>query len=109
MSTKPSETTAAIDPQQDWSAYVADFRRAAHDAVDWVAEYLADPRRYPVTPKTKPGELVDALPSSDPIRASPSRPSSATSIRRSFLRSRIGITPAFSPTSDAPARRRHHR
>ena len=45
MSSKPSETTAAIDPQQDWSAYVADFRRAAHEAVDWVAEYLADTRR----------------------------------------------------------------
>ncbi len=66
MSTKLSETVVAIDPQQDWSAYVADFRRAAHNAVDWVADYLADTRRYPVTPKTKPGELVDALPPSGP-------------------------------------------
>src|SRR5579871_3976381 len=66
MSSKPSETIAAIDPQQDWSAYVADFRRAAHEAVDWVAEYLADTRRYPVMAKTKPGDLVDTLPSSGP-------------------------------------------
>ena len=71
MSSKPSETTAAIDPQQDWAAYVADFRRAAHEAVDWVAEYLADTRRYPVTPKTKPGELVDALPASGPEKGEP--------------------------------------
>jgi aromatic-L-amino-acid/L-tryptophan decarboxylase len=67
MSSKTSNPIPiAIDPQQDWPAYVADFRRAAHDAVDWVADYLADTRRYPVTPKMKPGELVDALPASGP-------------------------------------------
>ena len=72
MSSKSSEAVSSagfkanIDPQQDWPAYVDDFRRAAHNAVDWVADYLADTRRYPVTPKTKPGELVDALPPSGP-------------------------------------------
>ncbi|HLH07333.1 MAG TPA: pyridoxal-dependent decarboxylase [Terriglobales bacterium] len=66
MSVKPETVPLAIDPQQDWSAYVADFRLAAHRSVDWVAEYLADPRRYPVVAKTTPGELVDALPASGP-------------------------------------------
>ena len=27
-------------PDQDWAAYIADFRRAAHQAVDKAAEYL---------------------------------------------------------------------
>lgn len=42
------------------------FRQAAHRAVDWVAEYLKDPKRYPVLPRIKPGDLVDALPHSGP-------------------------------------------
>jgi aromatic-L-amino-acid/L-tryptophan decarboxylase len=72
MSAKTSEAvSSSIDPQQDWSAYVADFRRAAHEAVDWVAEYLADTRRYPVLAKIKPGDLVDALPRSGPDKAEP--------------------------------------
>lgn len=72
MSSKPSETvTPAVDPQQDWPAYVADFRRAAHEAVDWVAEYLADTRPYPVTPKMKPGDLVDTLPTTGPEKGEP--------------------------------------
>ena len=100
MSTKPSETIATIDPQQDWRP-VADFRRAAHEAVDWVAEYLADTRRYPVTPKTKPGELVDGeFRLLVPTKANRSTPSSAIWIRRSSPRSRTGIIRDFSRTSD---------
>jgi aromatic-L-amino-acid/L-tryptophan decarboxylase len=48
--------------------YVEDFRRAAHNAVDWIATYLGNTRQYPVLPKIKPGELVDALPASAPER-----------------------------------------
>jgi aromatic-L-amino-acid decarboxylase len=55
-------------PDQDWSAYVADFRRAAHQAVDWAAEYLENVRDYPVVPPIKPGELTDSLPRSAPDR-----------------------------------------
>jgi len=43
-----------------------EFRRFAHEAVDWIAGYLADPERYPVLPKMQPGDLADALPSSGP-------------------------------------------
>src|SRR5512138_262367 len=50
----------------DWRAYVEDFRRAGHQAVDWVAEYLQETRRYPVLPRIKPGDLQDALPAEAP-------------------------------------------
>lgn len=46
--------------------YVEEFRRAGHAAVDWIAEYLTNVRRYPVLSRNRPGELVDALPASAP-------------------------------------------
>lgn len=49
-------------------AYIEDFRQAGHAAVDWIAAYLSDTRRYPVLPKVHPGDLVDALPHSAPDR-----------------------------------------
>ena len=61
-------TTPARTPDQDWAAYVADFRRAAHQAVDWTAEYLEHVRDYPVVPGVNPGDLTDSLPSSAPDR-----------------------------------------
>ena len=48
------------------SDYVEDFRRAGHAAVDWVAAYLTNVRRYPVLSRNRPGELIDALPASAP-------------------------------------------
>src|SRR5947209_5039640 len=63
MSTaKPSPADPA------WSAYVEDFRAAGHAAVDWIAEYLAHTRDYPVTPQVKPGALFDLQPRSAPDR-----------------------------------------
>ncbi len=47
----------------------ADFRRHGHRAIDWIAEFLENPGRYPVLPRVKPGELTDALPSSGPETA----------------------------------------
>src|SRR5215471_10617807 len=43
-----------------------EFRAAAHDAVDWIADYLANTRQYPVLPRVQAGELTDRLPSSGP-------------------------------------------
>lgn len=63
-----SEKPFLPEPALDWNRYVSDFQKAAHQAVDWVAEYLRDTRRYPVVPKVKPGELVDSLPRSGPDR-----------------------------------------
>jgi len=46
--------------------YIEDFRRAGHATVDWIAEYLANIREYPVLPRVSPGDLMDALPASAP-------------------------------------------
>ena len=43
-----------------------DVRRFGHQVVDWIAEYLAHPERYPVLSKARPGDLKDALPKSAP-------------------------------------------
>ncbi len=43
-----------------------EFRLYGHQAVDWVAEYLAHPERYPVLPPVKPGQLTGALPARGP-------------------------------------------
>ena len=48
-----------------------EFRRAGHDVVDWIAEYLEGIREYPVVTSLKPGELVEALPASAPARGEP--------------------------------------
>src|SRR5262245_10885429 len=43
-----------------------EFRRAGHEVIDWIADYLADPGRYPALPNTKPGDLTAMLPGSAP-------------------------------------------
>lgn len=45
-----------------------EFRRAAQRAAEWVGDYLEDPRAYPVLPRIRPGDLVDALPLAAPER-----------------------------------------
>jgi aromatic-L-amino-acid decarboxylase len=44
-----------------------EFRRHAHAAVDWMADYLADPERWPVLPSVVPGALRGALPTEAPV------------------------------------------
>jgi aromatic-L-amino-acid/L-tryptophan decarboxylase len=58
---KPGPDASPVDEN-----YVEEFRRAAHQAVDWIARYLADPREYPVLPRMSPGELEDRLPADAP-------------------------------------------
>ena len=48
-----------------------DFRRAGHEAVDWIADYLQDPRQFPVLPQMKPGDLVDQIPDHAPEKGEP--------------------------------------
>jgi aromatic-L-amino-acid/L-tryptophan decarboxylase len=69
--TKPIQPSSAalpssqkLDPARD--AYIEDFRSAGHEAVDWIADYLANVGERPVLAQTKPGELFDALPESAP-------------------------------------------
>lgn len=45
---------------------VEEFRRTGHELVDWIADYLANIRDYPVLPDVRPGELMDELPSAGP-------------------------------------------
>lgn len=45
-----------------------DFRRYAHQVVDWIADYLAHPERYPVLSQNQPGDVKNALPSKAPER-----------------------------------------
>jgi aromatic-L-amino-acid/L-tryptophan decarboxylase len=48
-----------------------DFRRHGHQAIEWIAEFLENPGRYPVLSRAKPGELTDALPASGPETGEP--------------------------------------
>jgi aromatic-L-amino-acid decarboxylase len=43
-----------------------EFRRAGYEVIDWIADYLRDPRQFPVLPGTHPGELTGLLPASAP-------------------------------------------
>jgi aromatic-L-amino-acid decarboxylase len=69
--TADSKNTTAIAQPMDWQAYVEDFRRAGHEAVDWIAQYLNSVAEMPVLAQTKPGELMDALPASAPEQGEP--------------------------------------
>ncbi len=48
-----------------------EFRRAAHQAVDWMADYLAGSGAYPVLPGVRPGDLASQLPPAAPLQGEP--------------------------------------
>jgi len=48
-----------------------EFRKAGHQVVDWIADYLANIRDYPVLPVTSPGQLAASLPPSAPEAGEP--------------------------------------
>ncbi|MBV9110147.1 MAG: amino acid decarboxylase [Gemmatimonadetes bacterium] len=43
-----------------------EFRRHAHAAVDWMADYLAGVERYPVLSQVRPGDVAALIPSAPP-------------------------------------------
>jgi len=43
-----------------------EFRRAGHEVVDWIADYLTGIRDFPVVSRVQPGELTKQLPASAP-------------------------------------------
>jgi len=43
-----------------------EFRRAGHEVVDWIADYLAGVGEYPVLAQVQPGQLADSLPAHAP-------------------------------------------
>ncbi|MBM3813117.1 MAG: amino acid decarboxylase [Acidimicrobiia bacterium] len=48
-----------------------EFRRFGHEVVDWIADFRASIRDYPVLARTRPGEVADALPPSGPEHGEP--------------------------------------
>lgn len=48
-----------------------EFRRLGHEVVDWIADYLRDPRAFPVTTQAQPGNLRASLPPSAPETGEP--------------------------------------
>jgi aromatic-L-amino-acid decarboxylase len=62
-----SDSAETIDPLPPLGDIPpAEFARHAHDVVDWIARYLAEPERYPVLSRARPGEIRAALPDSPP-------------------------------------------
>ncbi len=49
----------------------ADFRRHGHELVEWIADYLEYPERYPVLSRVAPGDITAALPASAPEEGEP--------------------------------------
>src|SRR5688572_30603361 len=65
----PHENSAPL--AQSRSAETADmppeeFRRAGHEVIEWIADYLANVGELPVLPRVAPGDLRNALPASAP-------------------------------------------
>ncbi len=48
-----------------------DFRRHAHEFVDWMADYLEGIEAYPVRAQVEPGEIAARLPASPPAEGEP--------------------------------------
>jgi aromatic-L-amino-acid decarboxylase len=48
-----------------------EFRRQAHQIVDWMADYFRDVGQLPVTPNVQPGDLRRQLPPSPPDQGEP--------------------------------------
>jgi aromatic-L-amino-acid decarboxylase len=47
------------------------FRRDGHRLIDWIAEYLAHPERYPVLAQVEPGQVERALSKEPPEKPEP--------------------------------------
>lgn len=48
-----------------------EFRRAGHELIDWVADYLENVEKYPVKSQVKPGEIRAQLPAAPPVQGEP--------------------------------------
>ena len=47
------------------------FRQHGHQAIEWIADYLADTGRYPVQARVQPGALTASLPACGPEQGEP--------------------------------------
>ncbi len=76
-----------------------EFRKHAHELVEWMAEYMENVEKYPVKSKVKPGEIFRQIPD-----APPSDPESFSDLMNDFEEIIMpGIShwqsPNFLPTS----------
>ncbi|MDP9203457.1 MAG: pyridoxal-dependent decarboxylase [Gemmatimonadota bacterium] len=55
-----------LPPPSDMSS--TEFRKHGHAVIDWIADYLEKPDKWPVLPGVRPGQVRDALPQSPPPR-----------------------------------------
>jgi len=47
------------------------FRKSAHEFVDWMADYMENVEQFPVKSQVKPGEIKSQLPNSPPTEGEP--------------------------------------
>jgi aromatic-L-amino-acid/L-tryptophan decarboxylase len=64
MDVEPDQ--AITTPARSHAAVLEEFHSSARHHVDWIAEYLKDPRAFPVTTGIAPGDLIAQLPKSGP-------------------------------------------
>ena len=50
---------------------LAEFRQTGHKLIDWIADYLEHPERYPVLSRSRPGDIASQLPSAPPVEPEP--------------------------------------
>jgi aromatic-L-amino-acid decarboxylase len=48
-----------------------EFRKHAHELVDWMADYIENTEQYPVKSQVKPNEIYDSLPDQAPEKGEP--------------------------------------
>jgi aromatic-L-amino-acid decarboxylase len=63
---QPQEQIQKEEMIGDMSA--EEFRRFGHETVDWIADYLSHPERYPVLSRNKPGRVKESQPERAPER-----------------------------------------
>jgi aromatic-L-amino-acid/L-tryptophan decarboxylase len=54
-----------------WLMHPDEFRRHAHELVDWIADHMAHVGELPIIPEVRPGEIRSRLPSSAPEQGEP--------------------------------------
>ena len=45
---------------------IGEFREFGHKLIDWVADYLESPERFPVLSTVRPNDIIDGLPAHGP-------------------------------------------
>ncbi|MEK6289091.1 MAG: pyridoxal-dependent decarboxylase [Acidobacteriota bacterium] len=60
--------TPGSQPEYIGDMTAEDFRRYGHQVVEWIADYLSHPERYPVLSQNQPGQVKQALPTTAPER-----------------------------------------